>query len=91
VTEVQRPSEEGPTADDRIAAKQLADHILAAASAYVVILVTPTGRHLRKPYLSLHSAQQALQRAQDRGQPAHLVLCRLEPVGADLDLDGEAT
>ena len=80
-----------PSAEDQIAAKQpkLTEAILAAASAYVVILVTPTGKHVRRPYLSLHSAQQALHRAQERGQAAHLVLCKLEPVTiADLDVGG---
>jgi hypothetical protein len=57
----------------------------------VVLLVTPRDKILRRPYLSLHSAQQALQRAQKRGQQAHLVLAKLTPVAvADLaDLDGE--
>jgi hypothetical protein len=55
----------------------------------MVLLVTPCDKIMRKPYMSLHSAQQALQRAQDRGQPACLVLCRLEPVTvADLDIGG---
>jgi hypothetical protein len=44
---------------------------------------------VRKPYLSLHSAQAALQRAQERGQQCYLVLCRVEPLSADLDLTGE--
>jgi hypothetical protein len=60
--------------------------IESACSAYVVLLITPRDKILRKPYLSLHSEQQALQRAQDRGQAAYLVLCRLEPVTADLEL-----
>jgi hypothetical protein len=38
--------------------------------------------------MSLHSAEAALRRAQDRGQPAYLVLCRLEPIMiADLELN----
>jgi hypothetical protein len=37
--------------------------------------------YVRKPYMSLHSAQQALQRAQDRGQQAHLVTADLELAG----------
>ena len=64
-----------------------------AVPAYLVLLVGRNGNHLRKPYLSLHSAEQAMARAGKRGQRCHLVLCRLEPVAvadlADLaDLDG---
>ena len=61
-----------------------------AVPAYLVLLVGRSGTQLRKPYLSLHSAEQALRRAQVRGQQAHLVLCKLAPVAvADLgDLDG---
>jgi hypothetical protein len=59
------------------------------APAYIVVLVTPRGKTLRKPYLSLHSAQQALRRAGERGQQAWLILCKLQPVQADLDLGGE--
>jgi hypothetical protein len=57
----------------------------------VVLLITPRDKYSRRVYLSLHSAQLALQRAYDRGQIAHLILCRLTPVAvADLaDLDGE--
>jgi hypothetical protein len=58
------------------------------APAYLVVLVTPRDKILRRPYLSLHSAQAALQRAQKRGQQAALVLCRLTPVTTDL---GEVT
>lgn len=53
--------------------------IEAACAAYVVLLVNPTGKYVRRVYLSLHSSQAALRRAQERGQPAHLVLCRLTP------------
>jgi hypothetical protein len=63
-------------------------NIEAACTAYVVLLIIPRDTILRKPYMSLHSAQQALQRAQDRGQLAHLVLCKLEPAAADIDIDG---
>jgi hypothetical protein len=62
--------------------------ITALCQAYVVLLVGRSGNYVRKPYVSLHSAQQALQRAQDRGQHAHLVLCRLTPITADLGPDG---
>jgi hypothetical protein len=59
----------------------------------VVLLITPRGKYSRHVYLSLHSAQLALQRAHDRGQQAHLILAKLTPVAvADLtDLDGCAS
>jgi hypothetical protein len=71
---------------DQVATKQLDElSISAAASAYLVLLVGRSGNYLRRPYRSLHSAQQALQRAQKRGQVAYLVLCELRPVAvADL-------
>jgi hypothetical protein len=60
------------------------------APAYIVIVVSPYGQPRRRPYLSLHSASQAVQRAHKRGLDADLVLCKLTPIGAaDLDLDGE--
>ena len=52
--------------------------------AYVVVVVSPYGQPRRRPYLSLHHATAAVQRAEAKGQPARLVLCRLEPVAADL-------
>jgi hypothetical protein len=67
-----------------------ADASLPNVPAYLVLLVGRNGNHLRKPYLSLRSAEQAMARAGKRGQRCHLVLCRLEPVAvADLaELDG---
>jgi hypothetical protein len=50
----------------------------------VVIVVSPYGQPRRRPYLSLHHATQAVQRAHAKGQPARLVLCKLEPVAGDL-------
>jgi hypothetical protein len=76
-----------PSTDPAEASVTRAADIEAACTAYVVLVITPRDKILRRPYLSLHSAQQALQRAHDRGQTAHLVLCRLEPVGV-ADLDG---
>jgi hypothetical protein len=84
------PLGDRPSPEDQDATKQPDEaSISAACAAYVVLLITPRGKILRKPYLSLHSAQHALQRAQKRGQDAFLVLCKLMPAGiADLDLDG---
>ena len=46
-------------------------------------------RKYRRLFLSLHSAVQAVQRARKRGLQAELILCRLVPIQADLDFDGE--
>ncbi len=64
--------------------------IEGACSVYIVLLVSPRGTFVKRPYMSLHFAQAGLRRAQDRGQEAHLVLAKLTPVAvADLvDLDG---
>jgi hypothetical protein len=53
-------------------------------AAYVVVVVSPYGQPRRRVYLSLHHATQAVQRAHAKGQPAHMVLCRLVPVTGDL-------
>ena len=63
--------------------------IESACQAYVVLLATPTGKYRRRVFLSLHSATAAIRRAKDKGQPARMVLCKLVPVAADLDLGGE--
>ena len=57
-------------------------------SAYVVVVVSSYGTPRRRVYLSLHHATAAIQRAEKKGQAAGLVLCRLVPIAADLDLDG---
>jgi hypothetical protein len=66
----------------------LAD-IEALCAGFVVVLHTPADQYRRRVYLSLHSAEKALARAQARGQRCWLVLCELRPVGADLELGGE--
>jgi hypothetical protein len=53
-------------------------------AAYLVIVVSPYGHPRRRPYLSLHHATQAVQRAHAKGQPAHMVLCQLAPIAGDL-------
>jgi hypothetical protein len=58
------------------------------APAFIVIVVSPYGTPRRRPYLNLHHAAAAVSRARGKGQQAWLVLCKLEPVAADLD--GEA-
>lgn len=59
------------------------------ADAYVVIVVSPYGQPRRRVYLSLSHATNAVQRAHKRGLPAHMILCRLERITANLDIDGE--
>jgi hypothetical protein len=88
-----RPGKGGP--DETIAAVNTilpptAD-IASACQAYAVLLLTPAGKYRRRVFLSLHSATAAVQRAQDKGQPVRMVLCRLHPVAVDLDLGGERT
>jgi hypothetical protein len=60
----------------------------SACKAFVVLLYTPDGKYRRRVFLSLHSATAAVQRAKAKGQPVRMVLCRLEPVAADLELAG---
>jgi hypothetical protein len=62
--------------------------IESACAAYVVLLLTPAGKYRRRVFLSLHSATAAVQRAQAKGQPVRLVLCRLVPLPASEDLEG---
>lgn len=58
--------------------------VRASCEAHAVVVVTeePDGeqRYARRLYLSLHSAQKALKRAEKRGRRAELVLCRLTPL-----------
>jgi hypothetical protein len=58
---------------------------IASASAFVVVVVSPYGQPRRRPYLSLHQASLAVQRAHAKGQRAWMVLCQLVPVTAELD------
>jgi hypothetical protein len=53
--------------------------------AYVVLLVTRYGMPRRRVYLDLGHARKAVERAHAQGRQAWLVLCKLEPVAADLD------
>jgi hypothetical protein len=87
-----RPSQEtrlaeGPTTDTQSNAWP---DIERACVAYVVLVHTPTGKYRRRVFLSLHSATAAVQRAKTKDQAAQLVLCRLQPVTADLDGRGTA-
>jgi hypothetical protein len=55
----------------------------------VVLLITKYGRPNLRVYLDLGSARNAVARAHAKGLSAELILCRLEAVQADLDIDGE--
>jgi hypothetical protein len=48
---------------------------------YVVVVQVGEDRLRRRVYLNLPSAQRAVERAQDRGHEASVVLCQLQPVG----------
>jgi hypothetical protein len=63
--------------------------ILPNIPGYVVLMITRYGMPRRKVYLDLGHARPAVQRAEAKGQPARLILCELQPVAPDLDLDGE--
>ncbi len=52
----------------------------AIDQCHAVIVRTPAGREQRRLYLSLHSADQAMQRARARGQEASCLLVELVPV-----------
>ena len=60
----------------------------SALHAHVVIVSSTDAKARRRVYLSLHSAERAVERAQARGHAATLHLCRLVPVLAPVD--GEA-
>ena len=54
-------------------------------AAYLVVVSTSDARNRRRPFLSLHSAEKAVERAESRGHAASLHLCRLVPVLAPVD------
>jgi hypothetical protein len=80
--------EDQPSADDQVAATQPDEPSLPIDSAYCVVAITPYDRPRRRVFLSLHSAMKAVERARKRGLQAELILCKLVPIQADLDLDG---
>ncbi|GAA1706499.1 hypothetical protein GCM10009831_15210 [Dietzia cercidiphylli] len=65
-----------PTADDSTPRH---DSALAAAAGYAVLVETGEGRYRRRLFLTLASAERAVNRARDRGKYAHLVLVTLTP------------
>lgn len=79
-----RPQEGAPTRAGRPVNTTLASSTVTApadalAEAFAVVVTTERGAR-RRLYLSLHSAQKAVQRAAGRGAHAELVLVRLVPV-----------
>jgi hypothetical protein len=63
--------------------------ILPNIPAYVVLMITRYGVPRRRVYLDLGAARTAVARARGKGLHAELVLAKLEPITASLDVDGE--
>lgn len=55
------------------------DQVRAAATGYAVLVETGEGRYRRRLFLTLASAERAVNRARDRGKYAYLVLVTLTP------------
>ena len=55
--------------------------LFAAARGYCVIVTSSEGKYRRRLYLSLHSAEKAVQRAKARGLYAAMVLAVIVPTG----------
>lgn len=53
---------------------------LHVVGAYVAVVNTDLGTHRRRVFLTLSSAQRAVDRAIEAGHHADVVLCRLVPV-----------
>ena len=93
--EVDRAGPPGDRPEDAAAAKQLIDASILPRTAanlpgYVVLMITRYGTPRRRVYLDLGAARTAVARARGKGLHAELVLAKLEPVTADLDLGPEA-
>lgn len=67
-----------PTIDDSTAHRRHAV-VLSAAAGYAVLVETGEGRYRRRLFLTLASAERAVERARDRGKYAYLVLVTLTP------------
>lgn len=91
-----RPAEDGTATQESIAGqasqslRPAADtrrpdtHTVAAAKGYAVLVTVPGDpepRTRRRLFLSLHSAQRAVERSEARGLDAQLMLVRLIPEG----------
>lgn len=60
---------------------------LYVAGALVVVVDTGHGKHRRRVYFNLPSAQRAADRAIEAGHDAEIVLCRIVPVTGGGDDD----
>lgn len=56
---------------------KIAEHI---DGAYVLLVKTTAGRYRRRCFLTVASAERAVQRAQERGENAVVVLAELKPL-----------
>ena len=84
------PEEDRPSPNDTAATTQAGDSSLVDfVPAYIAVMVDRFGTPRRRPYLNLHHASAAVQRARTQGRQAWIVLCELRPVQADLDIDAE--
>lgn len=66
-----------PAADDHSTPTDA--HLFAVASGYAVLVETGEGRYRRRLFLTLASAERAVNRARDRGKYAYMVLVTLHP------------
>ncbi len=57
-----------------------ADHARQVRGTMVVVVETEVGKYRRRAFLTLASAQRAVERAEAAGHRASIVLARLEPV-----------
>ncbi|SMX80704.1 hypothetical protein BSP109_01638 [Brevibacterium sp. Mu109] len=79
-----RPAGNG-TANDQLGTRSVsivpdADDLTQRGRALAVLVEDSSGRYRRRLYLSLRSAERAVQRAQQRGRDARAILVSLEPV-----------
>lgn len=75
--------ETGPRANADSAPESIPSEaaLFAAARGYCVIVTSSEGKHRRRIFLSLHSAERAVQRAKARGLYAAIVLAVIVPTG----------
>lgn len=65
---------------DRSSVSELFHITERVRGALVLVVELPEGRHRRRIYLTAAAAERAMQRAQERGQMASIVLAELRPV-----------
>lgn len=78
---VSQTSVSGGTDDKVTFSPAAADEFAEAVDgAYVVVVCGPAGRYRRRVFLSVASAQRAVDRATARGQSSRIVLSQLTPL-----------